>query len=336
MWRGVKIAAWIVVVPVALLVVGGGVGYAYVEATYERDFSATPLPAIVASTDPEVIARGEYVVHALAHCSACHGPAEKASQHQLGAKTDLRGGFTMAAGPFGTFFPSNLTSDPETGVGKLSDGQLARAVRYGIDHHGRFAAFMRLAVGPMSDEDLTAVMSYVRTLPPVRNEVPADRWGFIAKALAGSFGPRSGPVPAHVAAGEEPVVACGEYLANGPAACAACHTQLDPFAGFAVAGVPFAGNPEPEPDPTDAAFEFVVPNLTPDPETGVIASWSEDAFVARLAAGPAHKGSKMPWLNFQQMTDGDRRSIYRYLKSLPPTRSVTGPSRRPAGWRAEG
>lgn len=46
--------------------------YAYVQATYKRDFGTTPLPAIAAVKDADVIKRGEYVTHAIAHCSACH------------------------------------------------------------------------------------------------------------------------------------------------------------------------------------------------------------------------------------------------------------------------
>jgi hypothetical protein len=65
--------------------------------------------------------------------------------------------------------------------------------------------------------------------------------------------------------------------------------------------------------------KFVTPNLTPDPKTGHIYAWSEDAFVARFKAGVA-TGSPMPWQTFSRMTDDDLRALYRYLRSLPPAR----------------
>ena len=54
--------------------IAAGACAAYIEATWRRDFSSTPLPAVTVSSDPEVIARGEYLFHAVAHCSSCHAP----------------------------------------------------------------------------------------------------------------------------------------------------------------------------------------------------------------------------------------------------------------------
>jgi mono/diheme cytochrome c family protein len=134
-------------------------GFTYVNLTYRRDFSATPLPDIQASKDPAVIARGAYVANALAHCSACHGNGESTNRGELPAdREDLRGGYVIKAGPFGVFYPSNLTSDPETGIARLSDAELARVIRHGVAPDGSYDPLMAFAVGPMSDEDLTAVI----------------------------------------------------------------------------------------------------------------------------------------------------------------------------------
>lgn len=313
------------------LVVATLVGaYTYVQATYERDYSSTPLPNIHASTDPEVIARGEYVANALAHCSACHGPASAVQHHGLAENLkDLRGGTNMDAGPFGMFRPANITQDRETGIGALSDGQIARVIRHGIDRHGRYAPLMGLAVGHMADEDLTALVSYLRTVPAISNRVAADEWGIVAKALSGEFHPNNRPAIRYVPPGEASRER-GEYLANGPAFCVGCHTPTDPMAGFAPSGPLFSGDAHAEPDVDDPAYVFTVPNLTPDPQTGVIASWDEEQFLARMRAGRVHRGSRMPWENFGRMTENDVRSIYRYLHSLPPTRHDTGQSRRRA------
>jgi hypothetical protein len=75
--------------------------------------------------------------------------------------------------------------------------------------------------------------------------------------------------------------------------------------------------------------EIIPPNLTPDPTTGHISSWTEDMFVARFKGGRVVKGSIMPWDAFQRMTENDVRSIYRFLKSLPPVKHHVGPTVRP-------
>jgi mono/diheme cytochrome c family protein len=328
---------------VGLGVIGAAVllatsAFAYVSLTYKRDFSAIPKPDIKASHDPVVIAHGAYVVNALAHCSACHGNGESTNKQELPADPkDLRGGYVLHAGPFGVFYPVNLTSDGETGIGNLSDAQLARTIRHGVTHTGEYAPLMSFAVGPMSDEDLTAVISYLRTLPPIKNTVPKDEWGFLAKALSSRFNPRMAKAKPYVPPSDAPSVARGDYLANGPALCFWCHTPTDPTAAFAEIGIRFSGGAEPEPDALDESYEVQPPNLTPDPETGALARYDEQSFIDRFRkVGAISKGSPMPWDNFKQMTDSDLKSIFAYLRSLPPTKHLTGPGRRPKGWKPDG
>src|SRR5687767_12461545 len=67
--RGVGIVLGVIVLAIVGFIV-------WVNATWERDFSSTPKPALQASKDPEVIKRGQYVAHSIAHCSACHGNGE--------------------------------------------------------------------------------------------------------------------------------------------------------------------------------------------------------------------------------------------------------------------
>ncbi len=320
----------VVGVLVALAVAGFVI---WVEATCKRDFSSVPLPKIEASKDPEVVKRGSYVAHAIAHCSACHGNGEATNKHELPSNLDdLRGGYVMKAGPFGTFYPANLTSDPETGIAKLSDAELARVIRHGVGPKGGYDPLMAFAVGPMSDEDLVAVISYLRSLPPVKNVVPNDEWGFLAKALSSKFDPRMATAPKFVKEGVASKER-GEYLVMGPALCNGCHTPHDPMKGFAEVGAPLSGGAQPDPDPTEPSFEIMAPNLTPDPETGVLAKFATDQdFIDRVRkVGMTAKGSPMPWDNFKRMTDDDLRSIFLYLSSVPKVRRATGPTRRPKG-----
>lgn len=314
---------------VLVIVLGAAVGW--VLASWDKDYSSIPRPGIVASRDPAVIARGEYVFHALAHCSACH--TEPGLRRQRGDRHPVSGGRVFPAGPFGRFIARNLTADKETGLGAQSDGDVARAIRNGVDHQGRFIPLMILALGPMSDDDLTAVVSYVRTQAPVRRDEEAEQWGFLAKVLAATkLVPRTSAPPKPVPPSDQPSVERGAYLANGPAGCYTCHSRFDPFNGFAMVGTAFAGG-DVEPDESDPTSEFEAPNLTPDPKSGRIAAWDEETFVTRFRGGRAFTGSHMPWENYAEMTDTDLRSLFRYLKSLPPVARDTGPSHRPAGWK---
>jgi mono/diheme cytochrome c family protein len=326
-----RLLKWCVVVVALVLFLAGG-AFAWVSTTWQADYSAMPRPGITASADPVVVAQGEYVFNAVAHCSVCHGGPQAASRRR-GDRSPQTGGFPFHAGPFGTFVARNLTSDRETGVGAQSDADLARVIRSGVDHQGRFTPFMKFAVGPMADQDLAAVVSYIRTLAPVRREEEPEVWGLLGKYLAATtLKPATQVPPPYVAAAAEPSAARGAYLANGPAACRFCHTRHDPMAGFAEVATPFSGG-DVEPDERDPASEFQAPNLTPDPASSPLAAWDEGTFLRRFRAGSVFAGSHMPWENLAELTDADVRSLYRYLRSLPPVPGAPGPSHRPAGWK---
>lgn len=314
---------------VAGLLVIAGLLVGWVEATYNFHHPDTPMPAITASTDPQVIAQGKYIVDNVAHCSVCHAEG----MHKPGEIPDLTkplsGGNVWHAGPFGVFTAANITPDSKTGIGSYTDGELARAIRHSVAKDGRLLAFMRIAVGPMSDEDLTAVISYLRAQKPVEVQRDGDDLGLLAKALSSKFTPRMQAAPPYAPAGTVSVER-GRYLAEGPGACLGCHSPADPAEGFALTGPAFSGASEADPDFTEEGYEIIPPNLTPDPK-GVLNGWSEDAFVARFRQGRVYAGSKMPWENFSGMHETDLRSIYRFLRSLPPAPHDVGPSRRKAG-----
>ena len=283
-------------------------------------------PAIRASADPAVIARGRYLVHGPAHCTSCHGDPRHKADFLAGRDGPLSGGVEFHL-PIGTIRSANITGDPQTGIGGLRDHEIARALRFGVRRDGRaLAPFMPFA--NISDQDLTAIVSYLRTQAPVRNEVQTRSLnplghGVVAFVLKPQ-GP-SGPVPATVPAG--PTAEYGKYLVNSVANCAGCHTQRDmrtgEFTGPKLAGgLVMTSHDLP-------GRTFVTPNLTPDPATGRLANWTEEIFVARAKTGKGAEGSPMPWANFARMTDDDLKAIYRYLRSLPPVHNNTGDSVRP-------
>ena len=79
-------------------------------------------------------------------------------------------------------------------------------------------------------------------------------------------------------------------------------------------------------------MEYWPPNLTSHP-TGITGQLDEDTFVARLKSGRRHASSIMPWENFGATSDADLRSVYQYLRTLPPVDRDEGPTYRKVGWK---
>lgn len=294
-----------------LLVLGTGSLAVAVIVREDRTFDA-PYPELHASTDPAVLARGRYLALGPAHCVSCHAdPSQPPAEEPA-----LAGGLEFHL-EVGTVRTPNLTPDPETGIGRYSDPELARVLRHGVHPSGRaMLPFMPFA--DLSDDDLTAVISYLRSRPPVRHAVAPSTFnvkGRLAKAFVlEPTGPRATP-PRSVASG--PTVEYGKYLTETVANCAGCHTRRGPTGE--VIGVAFAGGMELE-SHTHPAQRFVTPNLTPHADEGHLRAWDEEAFVRRFRYAQ-DTASPMPWGAFRRMTDDDLRAIYRYLRTLPPART---------------
>jgi mono/diheme cytochrome c family protein len=304
---------------VALLIVAGAV---FVASRQNLKFDA-PYPAVTASTDSAVIARGRYVVRDVANCAQCHGDPSQHEALAAGADVPLSGGFTFDIPP-GSFHVRNITPDAETGIGGFSDGAIARALRNGIGNDGRaLLPFMELQ--GLSDEDLVAVVSYLRSQPPVRNLVPAHKYtllGSVVKAtlLANPVGPAQPPPQAspHGATIEN-----GRYLVESVGLCWACHTQRDQQTGQLVG--PRFGGADDFKETADAKQIWAPPNITSDPATGRLGKMTEDEFVDRFRGGRLIPNSPMPWQGLQRMAEDDLRAMYRYLKSVPPVNRDVGP-----------
>lgn len=314
-----------VVVVVLVLAVGGLAAVAL--TGWDRTFEA-PYPAIEATEDPEVVAYGRYLVYGPMHCAYCHTPKSDWAALDAGETPPLIGGYSIRIPP-GTFHMPNLTPDPETGIGRRSDGELARLIRHQVRADGRVAMpFMEFQ--DMTDADLRAVISYLRAQPPVRNEVPDHELTFLGKAVLALALEPQGPTerPPAESPPVAPTLERGRYLAEVAAQCAGCHTERNQMDGSFVGprfagGHTFPSEEEGEPDRV-----FVSPNLTPDPATGVMAAWTEEQFIGRFRAGKVHDGSPMPWGAFVRLHDDDLRALYRYLQSLEPVENPVGPTVR--------
>ena len=281
----------------ALLALGATGLYLAILVREDRTFDR-PYPDLHASSDPATIERGRYLAHGAAHCVSCHGE-------------DLSGGLAFHL-PIGTVYTRNVTPDVETGVGRYTDPELARVLRYGVHPSGRaMLPFMPFA--EMADDDIVAVISYLRSRAPVAHRVPASDFNLIGRFAKAFILEPTGPsheVPQHITPG--PTAEYGAYLANNVANCRGCHTRRDLRTG-AFIGEPFAGGMELESHTTGA--KFVTPNLTPDPEKGHIYAWPEDMFVQRFK-NAVGTDSPMPWNELRTMTEDDLRAIYRYLRTL--------------------
>jgi mono/diheme cytochrome c family protein len=289
---------------------------AFVSLTWNKTFDA-PYPDITASTDSTMIARGKYLAFGPSHCATCHVPMDKILDVEHGQEMPLIGGWQLDIPP-GIFRAPNITPDEETGIGKLSDAEIARVLRYGVGHDGRFI-FPFMPYENLSDEDLTAVISFLRSQEPVANQVAKTEYSFLGKALMafGLFQPVSPAQDPPSSVAKDTTALYGKYLTHDVANCYGCHTNRDLQTGEFI-GEPFAGGLKFEPDELSQGYAFITPNLTPDPETGAIADWSQKTFINRFRMGRTHKGTHMPWGAYSRMDDNDLKAIYNYLQSLPP------------------
>jgi mono/diheme cytochrome c family protein len=108
--------------------------------------------------------RGRYI-YSVASCALCHG-------------ANGAGGLKVSWKPMGTLWVRNITPDSETGIGKWSDAEISRAIRSGVSRDGYQLHWQGMIWDHASnwdEEDLRAVIEFLRTMPAVRNKVPADR-----------------------------------------------------------------------------------------------------------------------------------------------------------------
>lgn len=309
---------------VGLIAVGAGSAAAYVAVTWDKNWNEVEGPDLKASTDSAVIARGEYLVRGPAHCSSCHvGGSDESARVDAGEKLPMRGGLVMFDGPLGKLVSANLTPDSTTGIGRYTDRQLFRMLRHNVKPNGMTSLAPIMPFHGMADEDLVAVVSYLRSQPRVRNEVPAAVYTTFGKAIrtiAPAFRPQF-VTHASAAPAAEPTTTRGEYLARFVANCVGCHTNRDMRTGDPI-GPEFAGGltfqVEPGAPGEKDGLAFRSANLTPDTTGVLVKIGSKDGWIRRFRTGRVHKGSPMPWGQFALMSDADLEALWLYFNSLQP------------------
>jgi mono/diheme cytochrome c family protein len=279
---------------------------------------AMSLPATAAAQAPPAaeIARGKYVFGATGGCG-CHTVP----------KGPVNAGGRKYEGPYGTVYSTNITPDKETGIGGWTDEQIITAIRLGRRPNGeRLVPVHPYTVfNGMAEEDVKTVVAFLRTVPPVkRANLPKKTLPMFESVLLpawlAAFAPRETPPTAVPTSG----TARGEYLVRAVAHCGECHTPRTMT--MATDNSRFlAGNPK---GPEDSE----IPNITPDPTTGL--TWSEEEIADYLGTGNKPDGDVAGGLmgeviegtlaGYKDMTKADRLAIARYLKTLPPIKNKIG------------
>ncbi|MCX8073942.1 MAG: cytochrome c [Candidatus Binatia bacterium] len=225
--------------------------------------------------------------------------------------------------PFGKFYGTNITPDPETGIGKWSDQEIIAAIRDGVARGKgvESPAMPYYWYAGMSDEDVRALVAYLRSLPAVRQpnrphegEPPFARLAY--RAWRALWAPRFRPAPVRPS---DPVER-GRYFVDHVSLCADCHTPRN-FVGAIRFDLYLAGT-EAGPGGTH------VPNITPH-ETG-IGSWDEDDIVNLLRTGFTPEFDNVQgWMaevvegkaggpGYRDAPEEELRAIARYLRQVRP------------------
>ena len=257
--------------------------------------------------------RGQYLTEHLLQCFICHserdwtqpGAPPIEARKGAGAVLSERGERRVVA--------PNITPDEATGAGTWTDDMLARAIREGIGHDGRglYWGMWYQSFAILSDEDVASVVVYLRTIPAVRNALPATRLP-ADELLENAAYPK--PITAPVvgpAPGDR--LALGRYLVN-LADCAGCHTSWSSprNPGLLAGGNPIGRGPR-------SAYST---NITRH-ESG--AGYPTDTFIRVMRTGKGGSLSPvMPWAVFKGLSDDDLAAISEALGGVQPVAHYIG------------
>jgi mono/diheme cytochrome c family protein len=276
--------------------------------------------------NPVRLERGEYLVNSVLVCFRCHSDRDwnllgaPALAGKSGAGHEYLNDGTNSPG----VVAPNITPDSETGAGQWTDDMLARAIREGIGHDGRalFPAMLYASFRSLSDEDLASVIVYLRSLPAVHNPLPKTHLSLVNRmAAAYSPEPLTSPVPSP---DFQSPVKRGEYLAR-IADCVGCHTDWY-HPGSAVDQKHFAGGNS-LPSPRGRVYSA---NITPD--ASGIGYYNAELFIKTIRTG--NVGARelnpvMPWYWYRNMSEGDLRAVFDWLRVQPPVKHLVDNTESP-------
>ena len=263
------------------------------------------MPA--AAQDAKLLERGTYLLDSIVACANCHIQRDKGKPL---FDRGLSGGMLFDEEPFKAYAP-NITPDRETGIGSWTDAQLIKAIREGIRPDGSL-------IGPpmpimfyrgMSDDDVKAIVAYLRAQPPVRNAVPKSEYRI-------KLPPNYGPAISRkiVAPSSKDRLKYGAYLAGPLGHCMDCHTPW-------VKGVPNMKNAGAGGNPFKGPWGVAVSrNLTP--HASGLKGWSDAEIARAIREGVRKDGSPlkppMAYGWYKNINDADMQALVAYLRSLKP------------------
>jgi hypothetical protein len=309
MRRSLKVAGYVLLVLVLLVLAAAPILVGVrpfigprARALTDRQIEATPAR----------LARGEYVARNVSGCIFCHSEIDWKVPGFLPRPGTEGGGRHWGEEGLTWLSAPNITPDRETGAGAWSDDTLARGIREGIGHDGRalFPIMPYHQYRHMSDEDLASVITYLRSLKPVRRTLPPNDIPFPVNRLINNLPqPVEAPVPQP---DQTNVLAQGDYLVR-IGVCRDCHTPMD-AQGQAIPGMEFAGG-----------FPLIGPygqvasaNITQAPSG--IPYYTEDLFLEMMRTGMVRSRKihdAMPWAMYGRQTDQDLKAMFAYMKTIP-------------------
>ncbi len=276
-------------------------------------------PDIKVEITPARLERGEYLANHIALCMDCHSTREWdkfAGPPKPGTLGVGGEAFTRDMGLPGDYYARNITP---YGIGNWTDGEIFRAITSGVskDGHALFPIMPYFSIAKMPREDIYSIIAYLRSLKPVKSDVPKSTSDFPFNIILHTI-PKKAEVKDY-ALPTDPV-AYGKYLTL---ACIECHTRDNK--GQIIPEFAFSGGRE---FPMQTGGIVRSANITPDKETG-IGNWSEEMFLDRFkyyadsSYVPAHIdhnefNTVMPWTMIAEMKTEDLKAIYSYLQTVKP------------------
>lgn len=264
--------------------------------------SDDPIPPALPMTEAAAL-RGGVLVEGLAACRFCHGD---------GVEGSLAGGRRMGD-RYGELQAPNISLSTH-GIGGWSERDLMRLFRsYERPDQVRISATFHQGFEWLSDTDLTAVISYLRTLPVSDKVVERREVSFFARNTSGfsEGAPEVKGLVPHIS--PQFVVEYGGYLADNVARCGACHSSPS---GFLTSERYLAGGRE-------ISFDGETkraPNITPSTSAG-IGAWSEGALLEFLRVGRRPDGSEVdkrfcPVSAYGRAPISELKALVAYLRTV--------------------